>query len=269
MRLLVAGSAAVDAGKTTFSAGLCAATDAVGYKPRAGNDYWYDHDDVLAALDERRLYGKDAKRLASASARDVAPEAINPVHRLWLPTPGAGQGMLGREGRAFAVDRVGLAEETQFVVNDTVDLPSEVTDGLPLGGAERVDSLPAFNDAMARLHRPALDAVAERIADEERAVVESYADIARPLSGFVPDAVAVVEPRRARIYRGERYAKACEVASGSAREGQLEERVSRVVDLIDPVARVELPALDARTRGEPARIAAAYAPAYEALLDAT
>lgn len=267
MRLLVAGSAAVDAGKTTFSAGLCAATDAVGYKPRAGNDYWYDHDDVLAALEGERLYGKDAKRLAAASARDVTPERINPVHRLWLPTPGAGKGVLGRDGRAFAVDRVGSGDGTAFVVNDTVELPAAVADALPLAGATRVDSLPAFNDAMARLHKPALDVVADRIADEERAVVESYADVARPLTGFVPDAVAVVEPRRARVYDGERYAKACEVASGSAQEGRLEERVARVVDLIDPVTRIPLPALDAATRAEPTRVAAAYAPAYEALLD--
>jgi len=48
--ILVAGGARVDAGKTTFSTGLVAdlaarAGDAVGVKPRAGNDYWYDHDD--------------------------------------------------------------------------------------------------------------------------------------------------------------------------------------------------------------------------------
>ncbi len=40
MKLLVAGGDRVDAGKTTFSTGLLARTDAVGFKPRAGNDYW-------------------------------------------------------------------------------------------------------------------------------------------------------------------------------------------------------------------------------------
>jgi predicted P-loop ATPase/GTPase len=129
-----------------------------------------------------------------------------------------------------------------------------------------VASVAEFNDAMRELHVPAMEALGERIADADRAVVESYADVARPLEGFEPDAVAVVEPRRARIYGGERYANACEVASGSAREGRLEEAVPEVLDLLDPRARVELPALTGQQRGDPAAVAEAYAPAYEALL---
>ena len=89
MRLLVAGDARVDAGKTTFSTGLCEYLDAPGYKPRAGNDHWFDHDDYLAAVTEGRLYGKDARRLASASPGDPEPEALNPLHRLWRPAPGS------------------------------------------------------------------------------------------------------------------------------------------------------------------------------------
>lgn len=45
MTLLVAGSERVDAGKTTFALGLIASLDGVGFKPRAGNDYWFHHDD--------------------------------------------------------------------------------------------------------------------------------------------------------------------------------------------------------------------------------
>ncbi len=65
MTILVAGSDRVDAGKTTFTVGLLAHHDAVGFKPRAGNDFWFDHDDAKRALSEGRLYGKDAKRLAA------------------------------------------------------------------------------------------------------------------------------------------------------------------------------------------------------------
>ncbi|MEF8791499.1 MAG: ATPase, partial [Haloarculaceae archaeon] len=65
MRLLVAGADRVDAGKTTFSTGLVHETGATGYKPRAGNDYWFDHDDYRRAVDAGRLYGKDARRLAA------------------------------------------------------------------------------------------------------------------------------------------------------------------------------------------------------------
>jgi len=266
MHLLVAGADRVDAGKTTFSTGLIHETGATGYKPRAGNDYWFDHDDVRRAVEAGRLYGKDARRLAAASPGDPDPEVINPVHRLWTPVPGPSKGLLGQEGRAVLVDRVGDRGEEQWVVNATVDLPGSVREGLPLEGAVEVSSVAGFNDAMRERHVPATEALSDRIVATDRAVVESYADVARPLTGFEPDAVAVVEPRRARIYGGERYADACEVASGSAREGRLEEAVADVLDLLEPRARVELPALTGDRRADPAAVADEYAPAYEALL---
>ena len=266
MQLLVAGADRVDAGKTTFSTGLIHETGATGYKPRAGNDYWFDHDDVRSAVDAGRLYGKDARRLAAASPGDLGPEAINPVHRLWTPVPGPSKGLLGQEGREVLLDRVGGRGEERWVYNATADLPRSVREALPLESAFEVSSVAEFNDAMRELHVPAMEALEARIAAADRAVVESYADVARPLEGLDPDAVAVVEPRRARIYDGERYANACEVASGSAREGRREEAVRDVLDLLEPRARVELPALTGTQREDPAAVATEYAPAYEALL---
>ncbi len=279
MKLLVAGASEVDAGKTTFTAGLVERTGVRAFKPRAGNGYWYDHDDYRRSVETGRLYGKDAKRLAAASPGDVRPEAINPVHRLWLPMPGGGTGLLGREERAFVVDRVTPPgddpadtptddDADRYVVNGTVELPTDVDDAFPLEDAVVVESLPELNDLMARLHGPALDGLGERIEAREAAVVESYSDIARPLTGFVPDAVAVVEPRRCRVYDGRRYAKACDVAGGSAHEGRLEERVDHVTDLLDPVGRVTLPALSSDERSDLATVADAYADAYETLLAA-
>ena len=262
MKLLVAGADRVDAGKTTFTVGLLDRLDAVGYKPRAGNDYWFHNDDYRYAVEQGRLFGKDAKRLAAASPGDLDPEDVNPVHRLWRPSPGSGAGMLGQRDRQFVVDRV--AEN--FVVNDTVDVPAAARDRLPLDDAIHVDSLDAFNDVMAQLHVVALDGIARRIADRDLAVVESYGDVARPLSEFEPDAVAVVEPGRARVYGGARYARACAVASGGPEEGQLEERVPNVVDMVDAEGMVELPALSSDERADPATVADAYADAYEALL---
>jgi predicted P-loop ATPase/GTPase len=284
MRLLVAGGDRVDAGKTTFSVGLLAhLTDAghapVGFKPRAGNDYWFDHDDVLAATGDGRLYGKDATRLAAASAGDVVPEAINPVHRLWRPTPGR-QGLLGESDRTFLVDRVtgrGADDDvddldTRFVVNGEAesdgDLPAPIREALPLDDATRVSSIPAFNDLMAEQYLPAFERVAARIGSTDTAVVESYSDIALPLDDVGFDAVVVVEPTRCRVYDADRYLRACEVARGSARDGQLEERVGSVVEMLDPLARVELPALSGAARDDPAQVAAANRAAYEALLDA-
>jgi hypothetical protein len=48
----------------------------------------------------------------------------------------------------------------------------------------------------------------------------------------------------------------------------LEERVANVVELLDPVARVGLPALASEQREDPDAVADAYGPAYEALLAA-
>lgn len=272
MKLLVAGDARVDAGKTTVAAGLVSAIDgAVGFKPRAGNDYWYDHDDAAAALDAGRLYGKDVATLATTADTELTEEQLNPVHRLWRPTPDR-TGMLGEAGRTFLVDRVTTPDGASFVVNAAAEraglLPESVSASLPLDSATRVDSVAGFNDVMAEWYLPAFDRVADRIADTSPAIVESYADIALPVDGIDFDAVAVVGPTRVRLYEGARYTKAQSVASGSASEGQLEERVDRVVDMIEPVATHTLQPLGGDERGDPDRVADAYADVYESLLDA-
>ncbi|MFC7142526.1 ATPase [Halosimplex aquaticum] len=262
MRILVAGGARVDAGKTTFSTGLVARTDAVGFKPRAGNDYWFDHDDVRTATADGRLYGKDARKLAAASAGPVEPEDVNAVHRLWRPSAGGGTGILGRDDREFLVDRVGDG----YVVNGTVELPEAVRDALPLADAPRVSSVGEFNGLMAERHLPAQRGLLADVETAERAVVESYADVARPFRDVDPDAVAVVEPGRVRVYDGDRYAKGCAVASGGPDAGQLEERVGDVTDLVDPETEARLPPLSADARADPKSVADAYHHAYDAVL---
>lgn len=286
--VLVVGDARVDAGKTTFSVGLLdrlAATGAapVGFKPRAGNDYWFDHDDVLAAVDEGRLYGKDVRRLSEAvservDGRDRPPvERLNPVHRLWRPTPGR-TGMLGESDRTALVDRVSIDGETRFLVNGAAEeaglLPTIVRERLPLSNARRVSSVPAFNEAMSELHGPAFERLTERIAAAARTrpvVIESYGDIAVPLDRLAEavtlDVVAAVAPTRLRVYRGDRWLRARAVASGSPREGRLEERTGRVTELVEPVATLSLPALPARVREAPGEVADAYDEACDAVLE--
>ena len=296
--LLVAGGDRVDAGKTTFSTGLVTSLaartgDAVGVKPRAGNDYWFDHDDYRIATDSGRLYGKDARRLAAVSTRPLAsaseadalatitPESINPVHRLWRPTPDR-TGMLGDADRTFLCDRVtvsagdGPERESRFVVNGAAEaaglLPDALAKRLPLRNAVRVSDVAAFNDVMAADYLPAFDRFAERVAETTvPVVVESYANIADPLPQadlIEPDAVAVVDPGRARIYAGDRYAKACAVASGSAREGRLEEHTETVTEMIEPLSTAALPALSGDERGDPDRVAKRYESAYKRLFEA-
>ncbi|WP_227354900.1 ATPase [Haladaptatus salinisoli] len=261
MTTLVAGSDRVDAGKTTFTVGLLSHLDAVGFKPRAGNDFWFDHDDAATAVSAGGLYGKDASRLADASAGDLAPEDVNPVHRLWRPAPGNGQGLLGQKRREFLVDRVGEG----FVVNGTVSLPDLVREHLPLGDAVTVESLPELNDQTERRYLPHFRALAERIRSEERAVVESYGDIARPIRGVEFETVAVVEPRRVRVYDGARYLKACEIADSSVRDGTMEKRAEDVVGLLEPRTTHALEPLTKAERNDPEKIAAVYESAYEAL----
>ncbi|RZH66849.1 ATPase [Natrinema altunense] len=272
MILLVVGADRVDAGKTTFSAGLLERTGAVGYKPRAGNDFWFDHDDCRRALAKGRLYGKDATRLSAADGRGRAPERLNPVHRLWRPAPDGGTGLLGRADREFLVDRIGRdGDDPLFVRNATADLPAQVADALPLADAIPIESVAEFNDLAEARYVPAFERLAADIEATDVAVVESYSDIARPLEALSPSsiaAVAAVEPGRARIYPGDRYCRACEIASSSPRDGAIEKRVPDVLDYLDPLERVSLPALGSDRRADPERVARAYADAYEALLEA-
>ncbi len=272
MILLVVGADRVDAGKTTFSAGLLDRTGAVGYKPRAGNDYWFDHDDCLTALADGRLYGKDAATLAAAEGRDSVPERLNPVHRLWQPSPGGGTGLLGRSDQEFLVDRItGADGEPTIVRNATVELPAAVTDALPVGDAIPVETVAELNEVTRRWYVPVFEELATEIETTDVAVVESYSDIAQPLAALDPaaiTAVAAVEPGRVRIYPGDRYCRACEIASSSPNDGSLEKRVPDVLDYLEPLDRLQLPPLSADDRADPARIADAYEVAYDSLLDA-
>ncbi|MFB6153119.1 MAG: ATPase [Halodesulfurarchaeum sp.] len=261
--VLVAGSREVDAGKTTFAMGLVSRLDALGVKPRAGNDYWYDHDLVSKRLANGRLVGKDAGRLAAATSRDVRAEEINPVHRLWRPIPDGSGPIIGREGSEFLIDRV----DDNFVLNGRTDLPDDVRDALPLADALHVESLSAFNEVMADRHQSTLARFREEIRTISPLVVESYADIARPLRELSVDVVAVVGAGVVRLFPGDRFMRACEVASGSPELGQLEERVDDVMSLLEPAATESLPPLRSDVRTDPAAVAAAYESANRELLE--
>ena len=273
MRLLVVGGDAVDAGKTTFAVGLAArlgdgAEPLRVFKPRAGNDRWFDHGDVRRAASEGRLYGKDIRRLLRAADSDAPHERRNPFHRLWRPTPG-GTGPLGEPGRTFLLDRVTTADGDEWVVNATADVPDRLRAELPLSDACRVDSVRAINEAMRALHLPALDRVAtdaRAAADAGVALVESYGDVASPLREVRADAVAAVEPGRCRVYDGDRWALARETAAGDRDDGRLEVHVDRVTGMLDPVSTHDLRPLTAEERADPDAVAAAYEGACDALV---
>lgn len=262
--LLVAGARNVDAGKTTFATGLVQALDAVGLKPRAGNDYWYDYDTVAATLRDGRLVGKDAKRLAAASPEPLDAETVNPLHRLWRPIDQGSGAIFGREGSEFLVDRVG----DQYVVNGRTDIPAGIQNGLALDEAPRVETLAEMNELMREAHQPTLQNLRPIIEDRDRVVIESYSDVARPIQDLDIDAVGVVGAGTLRVYDGDRYCRAASVTSGTPAMGKLEERVGDVVDLIDPVESRTLKPLPADRRSDPAAVADAYAEPIDALLSA-
>lgn len=264
LTVLVAGARNVDAGKTTVATGLVHSLVAFGVKPRAGNDFWYDYDAVSRELEAGRLVGSDARRLAAASKGSVEPEAINPLHRLWRPLDRGSGSIFGREQTEFLVDRVG----GDYVVNATIDLPAAVTSSLPLEDAHRVESLEAMNALMADLHRPAVERVRPLLEGQDRVVIESYSDVARPLRDVRVDVVAVVGAGTLRLFDGERYCRAASVVSGGPDLGQLEERVANVVDLLDPIRRLDLAPLGSAARADPNAVAAAYADEFEAIVDA-
>lgn len=93
--------------------------------------------------------------------------------------------MLGESDRTFLLDRVTGANRTQIVVNGAAEsaglLADSLTNQLPLADAPRVHDVQEFNDLMAEQYVPAFEALATRV-----------------------DAVAVVEPTRARVYAGDR-----------------------------------------------------------------
>ncbi len=107
-----------------------------------------------------------------------------------------------------------------------------------------------------------------RRRDRRRRVLQRRRTALQALDPASVAAVAAVEPGRARIYRGDRYCRACEIASSSAIDGRLEKRVPDVLEYLDPLERVGLPALGSDRRSEPERIARAYDEAYDALLEA-
>ncbi|WP_277552743.1 ATPase [Halobaculum limi] len=280
MRLLVVGADRVDAGKTTFAVGLAArlraersGDDLRVYKPRAGNDYWFDHDDVRRAIDEGRLYGKDVARLLDAAGSDAPHETRNPIHRLWRPTPDT-TGLLGESGRSFVVDRVTTPEGDQWVVNGEVDLPSPIRRALPLDDARRVSSVREVNTAARDLHLPALDRLAAQVRESPlggdahgtTALVESYGDVALPLRDVRFDAVAAVDPGRCRVYDGDRWAIARDAAVGDRGDGTLEVSVSRVTEMLDPVSTHALCPLTGGQRSAPDAVAETYTDAYKSLV---
>ncbi|MHC1579093.1 MAG: hypothetical protein ACXQTZ_00305 [Candidatus Alkanophagales archaeon] len=252
LTVLVVGLRAEDAGKTTLASALLRylrghGVDACGFKPKAGNNVWYDFDIVYESLSQGRLYGKDAKLLRAASGTELPEEVINPIHRLWAegassavstaPTVPVSTGV-----PEFIADRVCVRDELLVVLNALMPVEPEVG-GLLERLCRRASKTfevarPEELAALAPEYEAAMEAAYEKIAQRHEAVVvESYCDVALPWEGLKPDVVLGVEPWRIFVYDAEKYVAAVELA------GRREVTTRSVCPLLKPLKQVKVPPL--------------------------
>lgn len=238
--ILVAGLRE-DAGKTTIACAMLSFLqeqdiEACGFKPKAGNSFWYDYKLVKDTLRQGRLYGHDAAMLHRYSS-SLPEEVINPVHRLWAER--AGEAVQG-EVPSFMADRVRLPEEEMLVVNTSLSGVDDAVDMVRRYSRatvrKEIATLQDYNRLARRYYSQAVAAAAERIGRvAECMVCESYARVALPWQALAPDVVLAVEPGRVTAYDGDAYTDA--VSLIQFREAHTE----RAIELLRPLAGARIP----------------------------
>lgn len=231
-----------DAGKTSVACAVLTflqrqGIGACGFKPMAGNSFWYDHGLVRETLAEGRLYGHDALLLRRFSSGPLPEETINPVHRLWPER--------ARESRpggvpSFIADRVTLPEEEMLVTNGTLsgvdDAVDMVRQSSRASTRREIASLEDYNRLIEQEYGSAVAAAAERVGQAAGYMVcESYATVALPWQHLEPAVVLVVEPGRVSAYDGDAFLDAASLIQ--FREASTE----RVVEFLQPLGRAALP----------------------------
>ncbi len=250
-RIMVVGLKEVDAGKTTVSRAALSlmrerGLNACGFKPKAGNNIWYDFDVVDEALSQGRLFGKDSKLLCRASGTDLPEEAISPFHRLLgVPPEHRTNGI--PESLYFIADRVTAWEDDQeqtLVLNRMFDLDME-TNSL-LSKVKRnsdtrieVGSSEKLNEVFINRYLRAIESAHELVyAESDAMVYESYADVALPWSGIDNlDMVLGVEPGFILEYDPEKYLQAARMYSNFLNEGT----TRRIIKLLKPRRKATFP----------------------------
>jgi len=248
--ILVVGLREKDAGKTTLALALIshlkdAGFKVCGFKPKAGNNFWYDYDVVCEALSQGRLYGKDAKLLTQASGVSLPEEVVNPIHRLWIDES-LQAGPNGLPG--FLADRVTLPETGRgFFLTLNMPMLRRYADCSGLLATLRnsarlvaeVQSLKELNRAVSEFYSQAVRAAYGQVSRYEVLVVESYSDVAMPWEGLENlEAIFGVEPWRLCLYEPERYLTAVRMISQVRQD--IEVTANQVCRLVKPLAEVRL-----------------------------
>ncbi len=251
VNLMIVGLKEVDAGKTTVSSAALSAMrerglTACGFKPKAGNNLWYDYDIVHESLSQGRLFGKDSKMLREFSSTDLPEEAVSPFHRL-LAIPPEHRDRRIPDPLYFIVDRAtiwGEEPEQVIVLNNMFDIDAETDDLLyQLRRASsreiEVRSSKELNEVQGALYERAIESAHRLVRSESEAIVyESYADAALPWSGIADlDLVLGVEPGFILEYDPEKYLQAASMYSSLLQDGT----TGKVAKLLKPNRVVPFP----------------------------
>lgn len=242
MNFLCVGLKEIDSGKTSLALALMSylkeqGQDVCGFKPRAGNNLWYDWSIVKKSLDEGSLYGHDAKVLHEASSQEVPISVVNPAHRLWVPS----YQEFTKGIPNFLLDRITTEKGTLVVKNEQMDVPISSTYFEQLLEKAEVYHISSREDLrkVTSLYNQA-DAWAHSILTEQfdTIVYESYADIGIPWQEISSiDYVFAITPFRIYTFNGDRYLRAYDVMSSFPEE----EKTIRITKNIDPITTVNVP----------------------------
>jgi len=255
--ILIVGLKGQDAGKTTLALALLAylrekGFNACAFKPRAGNNVWYDFDVVHDALSQGRLYGKDATSLKAASAFSATDdplleECINPIHRLWMEPPRINS-MSQIPG--FIIDRVTLwykdGARNLVVENETLPAMYKCSDTLlaqlRANASEiyHVRDLNTLNKLTEEYYDLAIELAYKKVvAQHDCVVIESYSDIALPWNGLnILDAVIGIKPGRISAFDPQKYLAAVQIAASTYSQEELP--TARIIELLKPLKEVNV-----------------------------
>jgi len=255
--ILVVGARDLDSGKTTVALALLQALrrrgrSCCGFKPKAGNNLWYDFDVVSKSLHQGRLFGHDAQLLRQYSCVPLIEEQVNPVHRLH-PIPSTGQ---PAASASFVLDRVSTWNNGHLqtaVVNKMFEARCEA---LPLvdrflSRCDRViyvEDTRQLADLASTLYEQAIASAHRMLKARCDAIVcESFSDVAVPWGGMEsPDTVLVVAPGEVREYDPDRYFQAASMLSGMLNETS----TGRILEVLEPLRTIRIPPLTSDRRVE-------------------
>jgi len=248
--ILVVGLRGEDSGKTMVALAVlqCLSDQGVvacGFKPKAGNNLWFDYDVVYEALSQGRLYGKDAKLLRRYSSVDLAEEVVNPVHRLWVKEP---TWQYAHTLPYFLVDRATLSEDgSDFLVVVNKRALSEFRDCEELllklcGRAKEVIEVRELVElnSLAETYDKLISIAYNKVKRScEVMVVESYSDVALPWDGLENlKAVFGIEPWSIKLYDPDKYLTTVRLSSQLRRVDEV--TTKQVQRLLKPLKEIRV-----------------------------